>query len=534
MYRLLIVDDECLITDGLVSLFETEEEMIVFHAYSAKEALDILQKNRIDIVMTDINMPQMDGLALVERIQKLWDFCRIIFLTGYSSFDYAYRALQNKKVRFLLKTEGTKKVKETVAEVIEEIKKERYQEETELYNGAEEPFMFLKRNYVLDMLEEKHECSQATQEEFRAMGIRLSIDKPFYMFLLRIRQENEMETGFIKQYMEVWKAITKVLGQQACLEPVLYEAMTLLVVFQPYSSDSARKEGVYIRECMEIIQEISSNNAGVHVSAVVNERSCMFGNCREVFLELLGSEDCIQSGLAGEVLIVDVQEQEDNRDVITQAKRQIAQLDFALQQQNEELFFTSYEVINKVFFQCFDSNREEVGEIYYSVVALLFRYWNQLKASSEMKHQGPICPVEQIQMAKDWRERDYVLKELAKGIFRFQKHIRQDGVSHVIRVIQNYVDKNLQGDISLMVLSELTNLNPTYLSRVYKQETGKNLSEYICEKRVEKAKDLLLHTGKKINVIAKSVGYFSSSNFIRFFRKYAGMTPQEYRDWSGR
>jgi two-component system, response regulator YesN len=107
MYRLLIADDEEIIVNGLYDIFSNLEnlELDVYKAYSGEEAIQWLGRTRIDIALTDINMPEIDGLQLLDEIKKRWSWCRVIFLTGHSEFNYAYKAIQYSNVRYLLKTE---------------------------------------------------------------------------------------------------------------------------------------------------------------------------------------------------------------------------------------------------------------------------------------------------------------------------------------------------------------------------------------------------------------------------------------------
>ena len=90
MYRVLIVDDEKMIRDDVYGLLSMEEsmELDLTTAASGVEAQAILEKRKIDIVIMDINMPQMSGLELYDIVRERWPFCKVIFLTGYSDFDY--------------------------------------------------------------------------------------------------------------------------------------------------------------------------------------------------------------------------------------------------------------------------------------------------------------------------------------------------------------------------------------------------------------------------------------------------------------
>jgi two-component system response regulator YesN len=91
----------------------------------------------------------------------------------------------------------------------------------------------------------------------------------------------------------------------------------------------------------------------------------------------------------------------------------------------------------------------------------------------------------------------------------------------------------LADDLSLTRLAEVASLNASYLSRLYKQQTGKGLMEFITEARIAKARTLLLGTTMKIHEISAAVGLFSSTYFARVFKKATSLTPQEYRDQGG-
>ena len=96
MYKLLIVDDEHYITDGLYRTFSSLSEfsLEIYRAYCAKQALDYFTRYRMDIIITDINMPIMNGLEMIAEIKNRWPDCRTIILSGYNDFEYAKTALK--------------------------------------------------------------------------------------------------------------------------------------------------------------------------------------------------------------------------------------------------------------------------------------------------------------------------------------------------------------------------------------------------------------------------------------------------------
>ena len=122
---LLIVDDEMLIADGLHELLEQEfdERLQVLCCYSAAEALEIAHEFCIDLLLTDINMPDTSGLELHSRMIKLWPQCRVIYLTGYSDFEYARTALDQHAFAYVLKGEGDDCLVNTIERALENFPK---------------------------------------------------------------------------------------------------------------------------------------------------------------------------------------------------------------------------------------------------------------------------------------------------------------------------------------------------------------------------------------------------------------------------
>ena len=108
MYRILLTDDEYLIADGLFEYIHSRrgEVFDVVKAYSAEEGLSVMERMRVDIVVTDIEMPVVNGLSFHETICRKWPRAKIIFLTAHSNFDYVYYASRFPNTRFLLKSDG--------------------------------------------------------------------------------------------------------------------------------------------------------------------------------------------------------------------------------------------------------------------------------------------------------------------------------------------------------------------------------------------------------------------------------------------
>ena len=123
MYSLLIVDDEEIILNGIKDAVSSSALPLksVRTASSAKDALKMLMKDPCDIIVSDIRMPDMDGLEMAEQAKRIWPETRIIFLTGYQDFEYVRKALRLNSDDYLLKPVSDEKLTEVIGNVISKL-----------------------------------------------------------------------------------------------------------------------------------------------------------------------------------------------------------------------------------------------------------------------------------------------------------------------------------------------------------------------------------------------------------------------------
>ena len=127
MYSIMIVEDEYLVRQGIASLVDYEQfgMQVIAQAENGIEAWQKFQENPTDILLTDINMPQMNGLELAKLVRDQAPKCHIVFLTGYDDFDYARTAIKLGADDYLLKPFSKDDVEEMLAKVQTKLDKER-------------------------------------------------------------------------------------------------------------------------------------------------------------------------------------------------------------------------------------------------------------------------------------------------------------------------------------------------------------------------------------------------------------------------
>ena len=125
VFRVLLVDDEACVTDELSLLLGARTDLDLYTSSSALNALAVLKRTRIDLMISDIRMPGMSGLELLRRVRQEQRDCRVVFLTGHADFDYVFEAMRNGASSYILKTESDQELNAQIDKALEEIRKEK-------------------------------------------------------------------------------------------------------------------------------------------------------------------------------------------------------------------------------------------------------------------------------------------------------------------------------------------------------------------------------------------------------------------------
>ena len=535
MYSVLIVDDEKMIRDDVYGLLSMEEslELDLTTAASGVEAQAILEKRKIDIVIMDINMPQMSGLELYDIVRERWPFCKVIFLTGYSDFDYVYKV--HKHAKYVLKAEEDEKILEALRESVEEIENSLLLERlTDLQREQQKkPLLHERSMFLRELFEGYRGLSQLTGELSVQLGINLDPEKEVYYLLLRHEawycenyQEQQNSTQDCYQLLERY-FLDFMRG--AFFE---YNKNYIVLLLQPEKLLHEETIVKMLAGAGELFQKALKKNLGRTVSILVGERPVTLSQLLQEFIGIcdrmiwLSGEELVQEGLQKEALAKETLPEHKKQELMQMLWR----LEYYLEGMEEE---NSLNVLRQLQteLQSVKSMHDLFAlEAYCTISSRLIGWIKRLELHEELAFRVGTLNLYNVSMHANWQDAFGYLRHVAESIFSLKNQSVEKQTEDVVNQVKKYIVEHLDGDTSLYNLAEQVHFSQEYLLRIFKKKEGITILQYINDLKLAAAKQLLTDSELQVREIADRLGFASQGYFGRFCRNKTGLTPNAYRE----
>ncbi len=558
MYRLLVVDDEEFITDGMAELLQGSKDMDldVYKAYSGEEAIDLLRRTRMDLVLSDIHMPGMDGIQLLEQIHHNWPNCRVIFLSGYNDFSFIYEAIKYSGTKYLLKSESHDKVLAAVRETLDEIRQEI--QTKDLVRQAQQEMHTARETFQIDfcmrLLHGAPE-SLADTELFQKLDIKLDRRAPLFLLVgsLDHAPPDKDYALLMQRRFSVRWVLNKYLGGVFHELTVFDEEERIVSLLQPKPAAGGesgeeqryREAVIFLKGTLELVQSACKASVNNTISLIFTDH-CVPWNKIAPHYEKLTRLLSFQTGSGSEVLMTDTEfdsklfgsdassvlPPDDDADLLMEellAQRFEDIMKMQMHSGNEEGCLAQFRPVADYLRREPSRNSGLATEAYLRVAVSLLSYINNHHLTVELAFRIGQNQLTRPDSFASWTEAANYLETMIRCIFTLQREAGKRRTDTAVAYVQEYVNAHMGEDLSLVRLAEQVYLNPSYLSRLFKQATGVNLSDYIVHVRVKRAGELLVADNLKIQDVAAAVGYDTAGSFTRFFKKTTGMAPQDYR-----
>lgn len=500
MYRMLVVDDEKTERECVRFLIEQSGlPLEVSEAGDGREALmQLKETDGADILFTDVQMPLMDGLELIREAEKLFPDMKILIFSSYADFEYARTALTLGVVNYILKPVIPEELKKSLEGLIGQLDEEAASRKLK---DRQKSFMLqyaLQLSISGNLDGSRVEPAVIKQlERFHCM-VLVDFDGDFlennsFVFYesLRYAMKLDMESLNLSPDQALLLLRTPVENPKEWGMKLLFHIQETfqiscwLAISGPLSGQASLKDAF---AAVEQQMERRFWEPQVHVFA---------GQERE------NAQDGAGDGT------------DENRQLL-QIKRALGNRDGAALQEALDSLFAKYR------------SRQNQSQIYVkfifsNLLTTLYPFLNEMDGEKKTLD----AMISDLYLQPDISEIVRMVQELASRIiggFSSGPSIRRE-----ILEVTDYIGANYGKELSVERLASIVFLTPDYLSRLFKKSMGKSISQYIRQFRMEKARELLTGTNRKVIDIGEAVGYPNYSYFCQSFREYFGTSPERYR-----
>jgi two-component system response regulator YesN len=511
MYKVLLADDERLDLEGMRTFIPWEDlgMEVVAGVMNGFDACKVLDAEKVDILVTDVRMPNMTGLELARRALEMSKDIKIIFVSGYQDFSYVKQALSLNAVNYVLKPMDDQELIDSLLKVRDDLDQERVRQD-----AYWQMVPIVKNEYLLQLLEGT--SSEKTLEVLNQEYEMNQFSWPGYAAVIEIDDmslKQYEESHDVPNEMQEVVSICKELGvRQICK---ISKARVALLI-----------EGTENDAVLEQIVSLVNKQNTFSVTAGVGEQ------CRSIFEVTISYRQAVEAldmkMFYGKGKVIG------HGEVRQAEKEDVKHLDAKL----EALFgaMSGYELVRihdelDDLFQVAKNLKSKFTLRNYALY-ILMKLDNYLQRTNEnvfqllgmeLNNYDVIMQFETINDIHVWlRRRVYEISETLQAN-------KQKKNWKLIKQMIDFMKERTHDNITLRDLAEQFSLSPNYLGLIFKEETGKNFSEYFIQLRMEKSCELLKTTNMKIYEIADRVGYRHLPYFSRQFKETFGMTPLEYR-----
>ena len=525
MIKVLIADDEPYIRQGLKILINWEQYgfEISGEASNGFEAVELMKQTKYDLIITDIKMPQMNGLELIEYTREhISKDIRFIILSGFYEFEYAKKAIRYDVADYVLKPVQ----KEELTRVLEDYKEQYYRQlENRKKMEISEKIVFDRHMSLLISGKQNEERINYVSrylvdtEQLRYISIEYDIFADGFHALSYEDKLKELNLLYdtLKYYLgEHW--------YHAFMEASRMEnVFSVGFIYAKKLADLAGVgEKIFISELYDTVSAKLNNRIIILIGQKVDHIGMISDSYKSAAIAKSFQQFSNEQDIAyyDEVKRISSNKNPVNKDMMDELIRSIEEND-------------ADEINRKIemIYEHFKDMVTEPGIIKINLDYLLFSLISLAKDLDPDVEQEEIYKMisqggyEQIEVRGSVKH----FKEFALEFANYLAQVRQHAFGGVLAEVEKEITEHYMDNLSLKSLSEKYYINSAYLGQIFKKQYGISFKDYLNNYRIDRAAEFLIRSDEKIYLIAGAVGFNNTDYFISKFVQLKGITPLQYR-----
>ncbi len=520
----LIVDDDRTIIDAARQTIRWDRLGIdrVYTAYNISSAKEILTGEQIDIVISDIEMPKGSGLDLLEWFREQGLPGEFLLLTCHERFDYATNAVKLHAAEYLLKPFDVVVMEAALKKLVLKLQEERQQQEDrELGKWAKKNKRRLRLSLLDQILTGYYSLNeQGLEREMESGSPELRMDGDYRLVISRV---TDIEKDREKVSPELMLFIMENIHSEVlCDTPendsvVCYEYKNYYVLVTRCEAEPAHRMERRCRELAEAFGRIFS----AALTCCVSE-PCRITEFYETYRRNLRLAESNVVDYGGFFFEKDESKSAPFGDYLLDGAR----LEECLNGKSKLDFLSYLKALMNEMIRVKTMNERALAQIKQELLQSVYMYLGKKDISvAGLLREEKLAALSE---KAGWSVTDMIrwVNFLLERTFAYEEEAQRRYT--VVDQIQQYMREHYREDIGRNEIAAAFYLTPEYLSKMYKKKTGEGLKDYLNKYRVEQAK-LMLERGERVSDVAEQVGFENFTYFSTMFKKYAGISPNQYR-----
>ena len=492
---------------------------IVAEASNGKEALEIIHNQKVDIVITDMRMPKMDGVELAKRCHQEFPHVKVIVLSGYSDFDYVRNSMKQGVRDYLLKPVAPEELVETLYKIRLEIvdEKRKQVEFANINRLVHSHLQEVQEQFILHLVKEERLQLDIVKERLQQLQLyELTYGCRVQFVTVEIR--DDINFSRLEELRLPFQMICKEIAKQT--EGTYYFHDTNYPNMVQFLHSFTLDKDIFklVKQVQQKVNEFLKVETVIGIGKVVND----LPEYRTGYISSLLAWSQSQVGPKSQIIDQTVTGDEVfdfTPDFEKRLTNSIENTDFSAFKENLNKILAGSEKRSVLSFS-FTAN-----QVLFILGSLAKKYNVETKDVQNMIWN---CQQSIWSHSSNEKVKDYLAK-LANLMIN-KVHVTRFSNKNLIDSIRQYLDQHYASEITLKTLSTLFHINSSHLSESFKNHVGQNFSDYLVNIRLEKAKEFLKDNELKIIDVANLVGFSNSGYFSTVFKKNFGTTPAKYRN----
>ncbi|MGO5051257.1 response regulator [Lachnospiraceae bacterium LCP25S3_G4] len=540
LYKLLLADDEEEIRDGIIQKLDWKSLgfEVVSSADNGVEALEVLEQTALDVIMTDIRMPFMDGLEFIEKAVEMQPAVKIIVFSGFDDFEYAQRAIKLGVEEYILKPVSAKQLEDALKKLKDKMdaELEKKRNINRLLENYEESFPVMREQFLISLME-----GYVTKEqvEIKATQYHVNTAVNYWTIVLvsadeaPITDEVRLNHSFYGKEelipISLKQIIDGILGRFHKINSFFYSDQIVVIVELEWETEISRLMNEVNEVCKEG-KKIIGLDIAAGIGGLYSELTDLMYSYEEAGTALEYSALFCKEG-NHTAYIKDIEPEERNIRIQFGEKEERV-LVHAIKTGNQQT------IENQIsgFFSQLEQSRLPFHQYQIHILELLTVILNITNAyqlnleeifGEGLNYISTVLGLHSLGQIQKW-----IVSTCIK-ISHLMQQGRMDAGNILIRHAKQFVEENYTDpSVSVERLCDELHVSPAYFSTIFKKEAGTSFVSYLTDMRLEKAIHLLDTTADKTYIIAAKVGYMEPNYFSYVFKKKYGVSPSKYRNRS--